>query len=134
MREPNHISSIRETRWKIARYYDPSGVYPTEWEMYDLQRDPNERANLAYPGQKLSTLHRRQLKRLKAKLAKVEKNRLATLAQAARHSASSPSGSRVTLPAATSSASSAAAPALLAGIIGSAITAAISAVVSGSWK
>ena len=33
---PQHIVSIRETRWKIAQYYDPAGTVRDEWEMYDL--------------------------------------------------------------------------------------------------
>ena len=37
---PQHIVSMRETRWKIARYYDPAGTVRPEWEMYDLQTDP----------------------------------------------------------------------------------------------
>ena len=45
---PNHIISIREERWKLAKYHD---VNPDrkrrkrpQWEMYDLKRDPLERA------------------------------------------------------------------------------------------
>ena len=29
-------------------YFDPAGVYPTEYEMYDLVRDPLKTANLAH--------------------------------------------------------------------------------------
>ena len=75
-KEPNHMTSIRETRWKLSRYYDPSGTAPTEWEMYDLQRDPNEHHNIAYPGFKRTPLQRRELVRLKKKLAQVEARRL----------------------------------------------------------
>lgn len=78
---PNHIVSIREGRWKLARYYDKSrkDPKPTEWEMYDLKTDPEEKRNLAYPGHKRTEEQERQLKRLKAKLARVEKNRLQPL-------------------------------------------------------
>ncbi len=47
-RPPNHIASIRERRWKLARYYDVNGKRRDEWEMYDLKTDPLERTNLAY--------------------------------------------------------------------------------------
>ncbi|MEI7625557.1 MAG: sulfatase-like hydrolase/transferase [Actinomycetota bacterium] len=74
--EPNHIASIREKRWKLARYYDPRGIEKTEWEMYDLQRDPNEAINLAASGRRRTPLQEREYKRMKAKLARVEKTRL----------------------------------------------------------
>jgi len=72
----NHISSIREARWKLARYYDPLGVAKTEYEMYDLQRDPDEKKNLAAPGFRRNRLQEREYKRLKTKLARVEATRL----------------------------------------------------------
>ncbi len=43
-----HIRCIREANWKFAMYFDPSGAYPTEYEMYDLARDPLETLNLAH--------------------------------------------------------------------------------------
>ena len=73
------MTSIRETRWKLSRYYDPNFVEETEWEMYDLQRDPNERHNIAYPGFKRTPLQSRELARLKRKLAAVEAKRLAPI-------------------------------------------------------
>ena len=72
----NHISSIREKRWKMARYYDPLGVAPSEYEMYDLKNDPNEKRNLAAPGFRRSVLQQREYRRLKQKLARVEATRL----------------------------------------------------------
>ncbi|MEI7625556.1 MAG: sulfatase-like hydrolase/transferase [Actinomycetota bacterium] len=72
----NHISSIRELRWKLARYYDPLGVAKTEYEMYDLHRDPNESRNLAASSHRRSALEEREYKRLKRKLARVEATRL----------------------------------------------------------
>ncbi len=72
----NHISSIREQRWKLARYYDPLGVATSEYEMYDLQCDPSEKKNLAAPGFRRSRLQQREYKRLKTKLARVEATRL----------------------------------------------------------
>jgi arylsulfatase A-like enzyme len=44
--QPNRIRAIRDTRRKYAIYADPTGRRPTEYEMYDLERDPNEEVNL----------------------------------------------------------------------------------------
>jgi choline-sulfatase len=78
---PNHIISIREGRWKLAKYYDTSKVKPKppQWEMYDLKTDPLEQKNLAYEGHKRTPNQEKQLLRLKAKLAEVEKTRLKPL-------------------------------------------------------
>ena len=76
---PNHIVSIRERRYKIARYYDAAGKVPDQWEMYDLERDPLERRNLAYRGHKRTPEQQRQYKRLRRKLARVEQKRLQPL-------------------------------------------------------
>jgi choline-sulfatase len=42
------IRAIVEPHWKYAVYYDPFTGAPTEYEMYDLKRDPLEMANLAH--------------------------------------------------------------------------------------
>ena len=42
------IRAIVERDWKYAVYYDPFGGSPTEYEMYDLKRDPLEMTNLAH--------------------------------------------------------------------------------------
>jgi arylsulfatase A-like enzyme len=76
---PNHIVSIREQRYKIARYYDAAGKVPDQWEMYDLKADPLERVNLAYKGHKRTREQQRQYKRLRRKLARVEQTRLQPL-------------------------------------------------------
>ncbi len=73
---PNHIVSIRERRWKIARYYDADGRVRPQWELYDLQSDPLERHNLAHRGVKLTPRQQREYRRLKRKLALVERTRL----------------------------------------------------------
>jgi arylsulfatase A-like enzyme len=75
---PNHIVSIREGRWKLARYYDVSKVKPKppQWEMYDLKTDPLEQKNLAFEGYERSAREEAQLQRLKRRLARVEKTRL----------------------------------------------------------
>ena len=76
---PNHVVSIRERRWKIARYYDAEGKVPPQWELYDLQLDPLERHNLGNRGAKLTPQQQREFKRLKRKLALVERTRLEPL-------------------------------------------------------
>lgn len=78
---PNHIVSIREGRWKLARYYDVSkrNPKPPQWEMYDLKTDPLEKKNLAYEGYERSEHEDAQFQRLKRKLARVEKARLQPL-------------------------------------------------------
>jgi choline-sulfatase len=42
------IRAIVEPDWKYAVYYDPFTGAPTEYEMYDLKRDPLEMTNLAH--------------------------------------------------------------------------------------
>lgn len=79
-RPPNHIVSIREQRWKIARYWDADGNEPDQWELYDLQNDPFERVNLAFRGHRRTPMQDRQYRRMRAKLARVEKTRLQPLA------------------------------------------------------
>jgi choline-sulfatase len=76
---PNHIVSIREARWKLAKYYDVKGKARTQWEMYDLKTDPLERKNLARPGYKRTPLQQREFERLQRKLARVGRKRLQPL-------------------------------------------------------
>ena len=76
---PNHIVSIRERRYKLARYYDADGKVPDQWEMYDLKTDPLERMNLAHKGHKRTPEQERQYRRLRRKLAQVEQTRLQPL-------------------------------------------------------
>jgi choline-sulfatase len=96
---PNHIVSIREERWKLAKYYavevtvdeetqkpvesQPKDPVRPQWEMYDLKRDPNEQKNLGAPGYQRSPLEEREFKRLQKKLAAVEKARLHPLKEPA---------------------------------------------------
>ena len=44
--QPNRIRAIRTHRHKFALYFDPAGEAAPEYEMYDLERDPDESANL----------------------------------------------------------------------------------------
>jgi arylsulfatase A-like enzyme len=73
---PNRITSIRETRYKLARYYDPDGNRPDQWEMYDLKQDPLETRNIAAPNFPRTRTQEQELARLRAKLAEVEQTRL----------------------------------------------------------
>jgi choline-sulfatase len=76
---PNHIVSIRERDWKIAMYYDANGKVPPAWELYDLKSDPLERRNLGNRGARLTPRQQREFRRLKRKLAQVQKTRLQPL-------------------------------------------------------
>lgn len=44
--QPNRIRAIRSTTAKYAFYFDPAGRRSTEYELYDLERDPLEVENL----------------------------------------------------------------------------------------
>ncbi|HET7233829.1 MAG TPA: sulfatase-like hydrolase/transferase [Longimicrobium sp.] len=76
---PNHIVSIREERWKLARYYDANGEAPEQWEFYDLLHDPFELVNLAWWGYRRTEEQERELRRLKRQLAALERTRLRPL-------------------------------------------------------
>jgi arylsulfatase A-like enzyme len=68
------IRAIVEPDWKYAVYYDPFGGAPTEYEMYDLARDPLEMENLAHAAHSTpeSEMHRA---RLHARLSEVMRER-----------------------------------------------------------
>jgi choline-sulfatase len=76
---PNHIRSIREERYKLARYFDPDGNEPEQWEMYDLEQDPLETVNIANPDFSRTAEQEQELQRLTAKLTEVEATRLLPL-------------------------------------------------------
>ncbi len=44
--QPNRIRCVRDDRWKYALYLDPAGLTAPEYEMYDLETDPDEALNL----------------------------------------------------------------------------------------
>jgi arylsulfatase A-like enzyme len=76
----NHIVSIREERYKLAKYYDVDHADgPVEWEMYDLACDPLERTNMAYSGYQRTPPEEAEFLRLQRKLAEVEQTRLQPL-------------------------------------------------------
>lgn len=79
VRAPQHIVSIRERHWKIAKYYDVERKKAPEWELYDLRNDPLEKKNLAGPKSRRNAKQEAQFKRLRRKLAKVERQQLQPL-------------------------------------------------------
>lgn len=76
---PNHIVSIREDRYKLAEYYRLDGSVPSQWEMYDLLKDPLETENLAAPGFQRNNKQQKEFERLQAKLQLVQATRLQPL-------------------------------------------------------
>ena len=44
--QPNRIRCVRDARWKYAVYLDPAGKAAPEYELYDLESDPDEALNL----------------------------------------------------------------------------------------
>ncbi|HEX8065943.1 MAG TPA: sulfatase-like hydrolase/transferase [Thermoleophilaceae bacterium] len=45
---PNRLRAIRERRWKYVVYVDPEDAGSRQYELYDLDRDPDERDNLVH--------------------------------------------------------------------------------------
>jgi arylsulfatase A-like enzyme len=82
---PNHIVSIREERWKLAKYYDTDteNPVPPQWEMYDLENDPLEQVNLCWKGYSRTPEQEAEYLRLRKKLQQVESTRLASASAAA---------------------------------------------------
>ena len=76
---PNHLTTIREGRYKLAKYYDENGAVAEQWEMYDLKKDALETLNIADPGHKKNKKQRKEYNRLTKKLQQVEKDRLQPL-------------------------------------------------------
>jgi choline-sulfatase len=80
----NHIVSIREGKYKLAKYYDPGRPGgPYDWEMYNLEANPEETDNLAYRPEDMPAGEKRHFDRLQKKLADVEATRLKPPAGAA---------------------------------------------------
>lgn len=49
VKQPAHVRCIREARYKFAMYFDPSGQADPEYELYDLEDDPDELRNMGAP-------------------------------------------------------------------------------------
>jgi choline-sulfatase len=75
----NHIVSVREARYTLARYYAPDGSAPDELEMYDREADPIEATNLAWTGYQRDKEQEAAFQRLLALLKEVEQTRLQPL-------------------------------------------------------
>jgi arylsulfatase A-like enzyme len=75
----NHIVSVREARYTLARYYAPDGSAPDEFEMYDREADPTEATNLAWSGFQRDDEQEAAYQRLLALLENVEQTRLQPL-------------------------------------------------------
>jgi choline-sulfatase len=74
---PNHIVSIRESRYKLAEYYDADfPLTKRQYEMYDLQNDPLEIKNLAHSSYVRTPAQQVEFVRLLAKLNVVKLTRL----------------------------------------------------------
>ncbi len=74
------IASLREGRYKLARYWnDKAPRGPFQWEMYDLRDDPFELVNIAFRGYTPTAEQQTELTRLKTKLRQVERDRLKPL-------------------------------------------------------
>jgi arylsulfatase A-like enzyme len=76
---PNRIVMVRERRWKLAKYYDAAGKKATEWEMYDLKKDPLERWNLAHRPGRMTPFQRTNFRRLKRRIRRIEQHALQPL-------------------------------------------------------
>lgn len=77
---PNHIVSIIERRYKLAEYYDVDKQERSQWEMYDILRDPDELCNLAAPCYRRTRTEQWAFERLRRKLRMVKATRLHPLA------------------------------------------------------
>jgi choline-sulfatase len=71
--QPNRIRCVRDARWKYAVYLDPARRAAPEYEMYDLQSDPNETRNLLdkHSGRARNASHELERRRLAMRLAEL---------------------------------------------------------------
>jgi arylsulfatase A-like enzyme len=76
---PQHVVSLRETRWKFAQYFDPNGKVPSQYEMYDLKTDPQELKNLAHPRTRRTPAQQKQYVRLRRRLMRIKARQLQPL-------------------------------------------------------
>jgi choline-sulfatase len=75
----NHIVSVRDARYTLARYYAPDGSAADEFEMYDREADPTEATNLAWTGYQRDDQQEAAYQRVLALLEEVEATRLQPL-------------------------------------------------------
>ena len=77
---PQHIVSIRETRWKLARVLRHRGHGPSRsGRCTTCKTDPLETINLARPGYRRTSAENAQYARLRRRLAEVQATRLQPL-------------------------------------------------------
>lgn len=79
VKEPNHMVCIREPQYKFCKYFDPAREITkvrSEFEMYDLAKDPTESKNLAYSGYERTPEEESQYRRLNRKLKEASATRL----------------------------------------------------------
>jgi len=71
--QPNRIRCVREASWKYAVYFDPAGRAAPEYELYDLESDPNEVHNLLdkSSGRPRAAVHEPERRRLAVRLAEL---------------------------------------------------------------
>jgi hypothetical protein len=71
--QPNPIRCVRDARWKYAVYLDPARRVAPEYEMYDLESDPNETRNLLdkHSGRTRSASHELERRRLAMRLTEL---------------------------------------------------------------
>jgi arylsulfatase A-like enzyme len=62
----NKHRGVRTEKWKFIHYYDPPFKFRQEYELYDLEKDPEERVNLANRPAMRATI-----KELEAKMAEL---------------------------------------------------------------
>ena len=69
--QPNRVRAVRDGRWKYGLYFDPNGKAPSEYELYDLDADPNEMKNLVgrLSGEAIDVVHAEPLEEMRERLA-----------------------------------------------------------------
>jgi arylsulfatase A-like enzyme len=65
----NKHRGVRTTKWKYIHYYDPPFKFREEYELYDLEKDPDEKVNLANRPAMQATV-----KELQAKMEQLRKD------------------------------------------------------------
>lgn len=72
----NRIRCIRTEKWKYDYYFDVMGAYANQYELYDLEADPQEVTNLAY-----DPAYRKIREELEHQLKELERSKLLIRAQ-----------------------------------------------------